>query len=127
MTALHVACGAESRSLAIVKWLVEAGAAAVEARSEKGITPLHVAAIHGRPEVVRWLVESTGARVDTVEENSRTALALACVMGQIEVVRCINSLSATRSLQIDDRIGRHGRASFTRLRLVDMCISYSTS
>jgi serine/threonine-protein phosphatase 6 regulatory ankyrin repeat subunit A len=61
---------------AVVEMLIASGAN-VEARDEKGMTPLLLAAVDGDVEVIQALVEKGGAELEVEDKKRRTALSWA--------------------------------------------------
>jgi len=62
--------------------------AGLDARNEKGLTPLIVAASAGQPDTVRTLL-AQGAGIDATSADGRTALIAAVESNRIEVVRAL--------------------------------------
>ena len=74
---------------------VLARGADVNACNDFGVTPLMVAAYHGRPEMVRALLEH-GAQLNAVDNDGFTAAMLADDAGHDEIVRTLVSLGVKR-------------------------------
>lgn len=79
-TPLHCAAAAEGRPGAIVPLLDPAAGAAVGGRTDRGITPLHFAAMHGTAESVRLLLQA-GACPCAIDDAERTPFHCAVVGG----------------------------------------------
>jgi ankyrin repeat protein len=79
---LHEAC--VGGHLKLVKYLIEARGANIEARDKHGQTPLHRAVVHERPKVLKYLLER-GADVNSlIQDNSSfTAMGEAVIMGRL--------------------------------------------
>ena len=57
--------------------------------SQKGLTPLHLAATNGHHEVIRVLVKDLGADVDSKDKDALTPLHCAAERGCHEAVRVL--------------------------------------
>ena len=89
-------CASQHGHDALVRVLVEAGAALDTMNSTYGVTALLVAAVEGHEAVVRVLVEA-GAALDTADSTTgNTALMLAAHIG----LRTFKSLESFKSLYI---------------------------
>jgi ankyrin repeat protein len=84
-TCLHRATVAESESADVVEVLLMIGGAKVDAKDDTGRTPLHWAALGGRPEVVTLLLHD-GAEVDAKDKDGWTPLHWATAAGNAEVM-----------------------------------------
>lgn len=101
-TALHDA--AANGYLSVADALIQ-GKADLNARSredKEGVTPLHVAATQGHPEMVAFLI-SKGAEVDARDASGMTALIRAAMHGHTEVLNKL--LSAGAKPDIEDEGG----------------------
>lgn len=78
--------------LARVKALIAAGSN-VNAKDEKGVTPLMAASLLGHIEVVRALLAAK-ADVNAKDDEGTTALVYASVQGRVEVVRALLAAKA---------------------------------
>jgi len=78
--------------------IAESPAVFANSRNEKGLTPLHYAAILNLPHALTKLIEC-GAIVRKDDELGRTALHWACLLGNTESVRILMKNGATRELQ----------------------------
>ncbi|KAI4832223.1 hypothetical protein KUCAC02_015197 [Chaenocephalus aceratus] len=120
LTALHVAahCGhyrvtkllldkkanpnirALKNRVKVMELLVKYGAS-IQAITESGLTPIHVAAFMGHLNIVLLLLQN-GASPDVRNIRGETALHMAARAGQMEVVRCL-----LRNGALVDAIARH--------------------
>ena len=71
----------------MVKYLVET-TANLEATSNEGYTPLHVASDRNRFEVVNFLVEA-GADIDAMSSVGKTPLSAAFLWTLLKVRKCL--------------------------------------
>ena len=60
----------------------------VDAKSNRGWTALHEAALYGHVDIVKVLIEN-GANVDVKDENGKTALHWAALYGHVNVARVL--------------------------------------
>lgn len=67
-------------------------------RNKNGDTPLHYAAMHGRPEVVQWLLDHHAA-VNNQNTYGDTALHCAVIRGDAEMVQLLLKSGASKSLE----------------------------
>jgi ankyrin repeat protein len=91
---LHLAVRA--RKPAIVKLLLEKGAAVDAVEDSSGKTPLFQAASDGSLEIARLLVAG-GANVNSRDRDGSTPLHSAAAGGQVEMVRFLLGKKADRS------------------------------
>ncbi len=85
-----------------VSRLVDAGAE-MNCADRKGLTPLHLACMHGRAEVASRLLDA-GAEVDRVDTHGVTSLHFACVNGHLEVASRLLGAGAVVN-RVDTRVG----------------------
>ncbi|MBC6404098.1 MAG: ankyrin repeat domain-containing protein [Hyphomonadaceae bacterium] len=99
----------ESAAAADVRRCLAAGAE-VEARTEGGETPLHLAALGGNAETVTALVDA-GADVEAREEDNRTPLHVAAAGGTAETVTALVKAGAdVEAREEDNRTPLHWAA-----------------
>ena len=103
-TPLHLAVrynllGFSNNTLAIVRYLVEAGKASANVRDSNSQTPLHLAVRWKTLPVVRYLVEQGKASVTVLDKWSRTPLSVAVLLSRdkedeliIKYLQCVNNL-----------------------------------
>lgn len=109
-----------SSTLAIVNYLITKRANIV-ARTKRGLTAMHFAAMSGRPDVVLALL-SNGARINTQTKNGRTPLHCAARSNRSSTVALLVSRGAAMDLR--NRRGRSAlyeavaRGSFECARLL---------
>ena len=78
---LHIAC---TRNLALVKVTSsKCGAVELEAKTDGGHTPLHLAAYNGLLDVVKYLVETLHCSPFVCDDYGKNALAYACDVSRI--------------------------------------------
>ncbi|XP_077166705.1 ankyrin repeat domain-containing protein 27 isoform X2 [Paroedura picta] len=68
----------------------------VNAANHDGLTPLHVAALHGRVDLVSLLLRH-GADIGAKNSNRATSLHLACQNGHFQVVKCLMESDAKQN------------------------------
>ena len=103
-TALHL-CVSGSDSVAraeIIAMLHEAGANLELKTTDKGLTPLQLAAMRDKPICVKALIQC-GANVNATEGVGATAMHAAAYFGHAEVARAL--LDAGANLQLADKLG----------------------
>eukprot|EP00438_Fugacium_kawagutii_P014931 Skav215671 [mRNA] locus=scaffold310:174339:175472:- [translate_table: standard] len=126
-------CAIHTSQLEVVRFLVEAGAsadgtlapavlcgnsevvelllksrAAIDAASEDGITPLHVAAVHGKWDMVKLLVDSGADKNAATAEEGMTALCFASAEGCLEMVEWLVEAGADK-----DVVTAEGKTAFS--------------
>ncbi|KAL8194885.1 UNVERIFIED_CONTAM: hypothetical protein K2H54_037571, partial [Gekko kuhli] len=68
----------------------------VNAANHDGLTPLHVAALHGRVDLVSLLLKH-GAEIGARNSNRAAPLHLACQNGHFQVVKCLMEFDAKQN------------------------------
>ncbi|KAI9673166.1 MAG: hypothetical protein M1817_003028 [Caeruleum heppii] len=107
---------------AMADLLLDAGAA-IECRSDDGMTPLHVTAMAGNGEVVGVLL-SRKANVDARDMNGATPLSLAMARGHIEVVTQLLSAGADIRRRVEfDGTMIFSAAQSEKTELMDLVLS----
>ena len=87
-TTLHSMC--ELGALDRVKNLIEMYGN-VDARSQKGRTPLHIACRNGHIDVAEYLICECDCDKEAKDNQKLTPLHAACLMGQTDIVKCLIS------------------------------------
>ena len=87
------------REYALLTWGVFSQA---QAARDWGISPLHIASLHGFDSVARVLLQH-GAPVDQVEKRGKTPLDLACFHGHDHVVSVLVANGASMKARKADR------------------------
>lgn len=72
----------------MVKMIVQAGLCKVDARDDRGATPLICASLDGHTEMVLLLLE-LGADVNATQVRGVTALMSGCMTGHVDIVRIL--------------------------------------
>lgn len=91
---------AANGSLAMVRILADAGADLEANGDPAGAHPLHMAAMHGHPEIARFLM-SRGANPDSRDDWGRTPLMVAATAGAVEVADTLLSGGADPRVKDD--------------------------
>lgn len=89
-----------NNDLSTITDLVNANPSALDARDERGSTPLVLAGYLNLPEAVKLLVES-GANVDTVS-GTGTALMGVCFKGYPDIARYLIEAGANVNISIEN-------------------------
>ncbi|WP_353272525.1 ankyrin repeat domain-containing protein [Wolbachia endosymbiont (group A) of Urophora cardui] len=76
----------ENSNLQIVKYLIENGAD-LDIKYEKGLTPLHFAALFGDLELARYLVDEKDCSFNVLDKYGKSPLHIASENGRIELVK----------------------------------------
>ena len=122
-TLLHQA--SKAGFVEIVKSLIAKGAD-VDARSDRGDTPLKIAALAGHKEIVKLLI-AHGAAVNITAKNGRHPLGDAAREGHEEVVRLLLASGANVNLQPEDKLmcgtALHAAAREGHVAIVDLLIA----
>jgi ankyrin repeat protein len=87
-------------SLAMVRILADAGADLEASGDPANARPLHMAAMHGHPEIARFLI-SRGANPDSRDDWGRTPLMVAATLGAVEVADTLLSGGADPTVKDD--------------------------
>jgi ankyrin repeat protein len=90
-TALHLAARREHFCPELIMLLV-ANRAKINAQTNFGNTPLHLAAIYNRPEVAKLLLQS-GADVTIINKSGQTPLDAARAAGNEDVVKVLSAIA----------------------------------
>ncbi|XP_054856723.1 ankyrin repeat domain-containing protein 27 [Eublepharis macularius] len=85
-------CGPVQKEL----FRVPANGLGVNATNHDGLTPLHVAALHGRADLVSLLLKH-GADIGAKNTNRAAPLHLACQNGHFQVVKCLMEFKAKQN------------------------------
>ncbi|MBE7465150.1 MAG: ankyrin repeat domain-containing protein [Planctomycetes bacterium] len=94
----------------------------IEAGDENGITALHAAAQHGKPQIARWLV-SRGVDINSKDQQSNTPLHLAVLAGDEEMVSYLLSVGANVSALNGERAAPlHLAASMGHDKLIPLLL-----
>lgn len=91
--------------VAEIRRLLTTDPALRDARDDRGLTPLHIAAAQGRREAAEILL-AAGAEIDAKDRNDQTPLLLSAWGGQAEMVRLLLDKGADPALS--DAIGWTG-------------------
>uniref|UniRef100_A0A8C3RMB5 Ankyrin repeat domain 27 n=1 Tax=Chelydra serpentina TaxID=8475 RepID=A0A8C3RMB5_CHESE len=75
---------------------IPANGLGVNVTNQDGFTPLHVAALHGHPELV-YLLLKHGANISAKNTNHAVPLHLACQKGHFQVVKCLVDCNAKQN------------------------------
>uniref|UniRef100_A0A8C3HT14 Ankyrin repeat domain 27 n=1 Tax=Chrysemys picta bellii TaxID=8478 RepID=A0A8C3HT14_CHRPI len=75
---------------------IPANGLGVNVTNQDGFTPLHVAALHGHPELV-YLLLKHGANISAKNINHAVPLHLACQKGHFQVVKCLVDCNAKQN------------------------------
>lgn len=106
----------------IVKLLLDHSASVDDVTYLDGVTPIHLAALHGQCEALTILLD-TGAPVNDRNADGWTPLELACKWGHLEFVKLLVSRGADPNLADTDGLyslsyaARFGRPDATRYLL----------
>jgi ankyrin repeat protein len=93
----NAARSADASSVDRLKALVEAGTQ-LEAKDERGLTPLHVAALHGQAEAAKILA-AAGASIEALDNQRETPLHLAAMRGHAAVIKLLVEAGAPLEAQ----------------------------
>ncbi|KAM9122589.1 ankyrin repeat domain-containing protein 27 isoform 2-T4 [Pangshura tecta] len=75
---------------------IPANGLGVNVTNQDGFTPLHVAALHGHPELV-YLLLKHGANISAKNMNHAVPLHLACQKGHFQIVKCLVDCNAKQN------------------------------
>jgi ankyrin repeat protein len=98
---LHLAV--ESDNLALVKDLITKHKMPVDIVDSSGVTPMQLAAMHGRTEITEFLL-SNNANVNTDDRKGRTVLAIATINLDLPTIDLLLANKAAVNLQNTDGI-----------------------
>ena len=71
----------------VCRWLVDEEGADVNAKNNRGQTPLMSAAQNGKLDVCKWLVREKKAKVEATDNEGRSALMRAALCGHLDVCK----------------------------------------
>ncbi|XP_076285654.1 uncharacterized protein LOC143211676 [Lasioglossum baleicum] len=106
-----------------VKELINHGVS-INAKNNKGQTPLHYAAKSDKLEVVKYLIEEKGANVNVKDNNGQTPLHSAVDHGKLEVVRYLIE-EKNANINVKDNNGQtplHSAAKSDKLEVIKYLI-----
>jgi ankyrin repeat protein len=116
-TVQHLADPGGDDTLSVVDELLASGAR-VNARTVRGLTALHFAALCGRRDIACALIHA-GARVDTRTRDDRTPLHHAAMTGRLDVVKMLASNGAgVNTTDVQGRTALHAAAARGHARTV---------
>jgi ankyrin repeat protein len=116
-TVQHLADPGGNDTLSVISELLASGAR-VNAKTVRGLTALHFAALCGRRDIACALIHA-GARVDTRTRDDRTPLHHAAMTGRLDVVKMLASDGArVNSTDVQGRTALHAAAARGHARTV---------